>query len=128
MPREVKIQIRFNDLDGYGHVNNAVYLSYMEVARTQAYSDIFNRSIERGLWFILTKAEVQYKKFLKLDDTAIVKLWISEAKGALFTFNYEIHNGGGVIFATGKTTHAVYDAAKQCPVRINQDIINALES
>lgn len=122
MYKEIDIQVRFNDLDGYSHVNNSVYLSYMEVARTKCYADIFNDSIESGIWFLLVSAEVQYKRFIKLDDRVIVKLHISQAKGATFSFEYEIHNGDGIVFATGKTTHAVFDSKKQKPMRIPENI------
>ncbi len=128
MPKEIEIQIRFNDLDGYGHVNNSVYLSYCEIARTNCYADVFNNSIERKIWFILTSAEINYKKFLKLEDKAYVKLWISSAKGALFIFEYEIHDGAGTIYATAKTTHAVYDAVKNRPIRVPQEIIEGVEN
>ena len=79
------------------------------------------------MWFILTSAELNYKKFLKLEDKAYVKLWLSSAKGALFTFEYEIHDGNGTIYATAKTTHAVYDAVKNKPVRVPQVIIDEVE-
>ena len=127
MAKEIEIQIRFSDLDGYGHVNNAVYLSYCEIARTNCYSDIFYNSIENKMWFILTSAELNYKKFLKLEDKAYVKLWLSSAKGALFTFEYEIHDGNGTIYATAKTTHAVYDALKNKPARVPQVMIDEVE-
>ncbi len=128
MAKEIEIQIRFNDLDGYGHVNNSVYLSYLEIARTNGYADIFSESIERKMWYILTSAEIKYKKFLKLEDTAFVKVWVSFAKGALFTFEYIIHDGNGTIFATAKTTHTVYDAVKSRPVRVPAVIIEQVES
>lgn len=122
MAKEVKIQVRFNDLDGYGHVNNSAYLTYFEVARTEAYFDIFNRSIEKKMWFILTHSEVNYKKFIKLEDPVIVKLSIVEAKGALFTFQYEVHDGMGTVYATGKTVHVVYDAVQNKPIRVPDNI------
>ena len=127
MAKEIEIQIRFNDLDGYGHVNNSVYLSYCEIARTNCYSDIFNNSIECKMWYILTGAEIKYKKFLKLEDKAFIKVWVSSVKGALFTFEYIIHNGEGVVYATAKTTHTVYNAVKNRPIRVPQEIVNEVE-
>lgn len=128
MPKEIEIQIRFNDLDGYGHVNNSVYLSYCEIARTNCYADIFNDSIEKKIWFILTSAEIKYKKFLKLEDKAFVRVWLSSAKGVLFTFEYLIHDGNGTIYATAKTTHAVYDAVKNKPIRVPKVILDGVET
>ncbi len=127
MAKEISIQVRFNDLDGYGHVNNAVYLSYCEIARINCYSDIFSNSIENKMWFILVSSELQYKKFIKLEDKVYVKLWLSDAKGAVFTFEYEIHDGNGNIYATAQTRHTVYDAIKHRPVRVPKNILDELE-
>lgn len=127
MAREIEIQTRFNDLDGYGHVNNSVYLSYMEVARSKCYKEYFKNSIENNKWFVLTSAEIQYKKMITEECKVFIKLWISEAKGAVFTFNYIIHDNNGTVYSTAKSSHAVFDAIKKRPLRVPPEIVDLVE-
>lgn len=64
------IQIRFKDIDKQGHVNNAVYLTYFEIARTSYFNHIFrqkNNWTQTGI--ILAKAEITYKQPVLLEDT-----------------------------------------------------------
>lgn len=134
MPREIDLQIRFNDLDGYGHVNNSVYLSYFEIARTFCYGDIFQHSIENNIWFILTDSYVAYKKFLTQEDAAAIRISISSVKGAIFTFDYVIFDkvkkdasGENVIYATGRTNHVAFDPTTKRVLRCPKSIAELVE-
>lgn len=126
--QEVKIQVRFNDLDGYGHVNNSVYLSYLEIARCTAFEDVFSTCMERGLWFILASAEIKYKKFLKFGDEVFVHIKLGEIGGVKFDFEYSVHDGKGTVFAEAKTVHAMFDSKTGRPVRINDEIKKVIEN
>ena len=44
MIEPLSIQVRFSDIDAMGHVNNAVYLSYFELARVYYFEKIMNES------------------------------------------------------------------------------------
>lgn len=73
------IQIRFSDIDLAGHVNNAVYITYFELARV-AYLNEFMGDIkidwkEEGL--ILAKIEMNYKIPVFLNDTIVIETWVS---------------------------------------------------
>ena len=74
---ETPIQIRFVDIDQLGHVNNAVYLTYLEVSRVPYFNSIVGKIdwLRRGI--ILAKAEVDYKTPILLNDQIKVKTWCS---------------------------------------------------
>jgi acyl-CoA thioester hydrolase len=69
MPHQTKIQIRFSDVDKIGHVNNAVFLQYMETARVQYFNDVFGK---RHNWdkvgFVVVRNEINYLLPLYLND------------------------------------------------------------
>ena len=44
MEQPIKIQVRFSDLDTLGHVNNAVYLSYFEMARIAYFTPLLGEN------------------------------------------------------------------------------------
>ena len=113
-----EIQIRFVDLDAYNHVNNAVYQSYLEIARLPLVKDVFLEDMAKNIQYLLVKIELNYKQPVKYTDRLLVHCWFSEMKGARFKISYLLHNGAGKIFADGYTLHALYDANAQKPMRI----------
>jgi len=55
------IQMRFRDIDGMGHVNNAVYLSYTELARTQFYMKQARKKALEDIDFILAHVDIDFE-------------------------------------------------------------------
>jgi acyl-CoA thioester hydrolase len=68
MPVERKtIEIRWRDLDGLGHVNNAVYLTYLEEARTAWVSRHLPEASAR-FDYVLARCAIDYRSQVTLDD------------------------------------------------------------
>lgn len=70
---ETVVSLRWRDLDPYGHVNNAVYLTYLEEARDAAITRLL-RGVPGGscFRFVLARVEIDYRRELRLDDGPIV--------------------------------------------------------
>jgi acyl-CoA thioester hydrolase len=65
----ILVEIRFADLDALGHVNNAVYFTYMETARVHYFRDLaLWDGIPNELGPIMAKAVIDYKLPLDLSD------------------------------------------------------------
>jgi acyl-CoA thioester hydrolase len=62
---ELVIPIRWRDVDAYGHVNNAVFLNYLEEARDRLVSDFFG---ERAWDFVVARVAIDYRNELGQDD------------------------------------------------------------
>ena len=68
---EKRIEIRWRDLDAYGHVNNAVYLNYLEEAR----DEWLNRTLPEGssAWdFVVVRVAIDFRRELREADEHIV--------------------------------------------------------
>jgi acyl-CoA thioester hydrolase len=63
-----RIEIRWRDLDGFGHVNNAVYLTYLEEARDQMYTRMLGEVVHR---MVLRHIAVDFRSGLVLEDEEI---------------------------------------------------------
>ena len=114
----VPIELRFADLDAYGHVNNAVYFTFLETARTKLFHDKFIEFMDQSLLFLVVKAECEYKLPIDLKDKVIVTLEMVRIVNSIFDIDYELHNGNGKVFAHAKTVMVCYDGQAQKPVRI----------
>src|SRR4051812_26116267 len=56
--RTVRVKIRWADEDGYGHVNNAVYLNYLEESRDRVVDDLFPDSAND---FVIARIAIDYR-------------------------------------------------------------------
>ncbi|MEA2558054.1 MAG: acyl-CoA thioester hydrolase [Actinomycetota bacterium] len=66
---EVLITIRWRDMDAYGHVNNGVYLNYLEEARDGLAAELFG---EQASWdFVLAHVEIDFRSQLTQADGTI---------------------------------------------------------
>jgi acyl-CoA thioester hydrolase len=67
---EKRIEIRWRDQDAYGHVNNAVYFTYLEEARDEWLA----RSLPNGdVWdYVLARVALDFRRELRRDDDTVV--------------------------------------------------------
>ena len=103
-----KIQVRYRDLDTYGHVNNAVYLTYFEIARVGAFLDLFSKNPD--IRFVIAHASVDFLKPARLAQELTVHTWVSRIGNTSFTLEYEIKNEEGDLIAKGSTIQVTIDS------------------
>lgn len=60
-----RIEIRWRDLDGFGHVNNSTYLTYLEEARDQHLTDVLGDAVHRT---VIRRIEIDFVSGLTQDD------------------------------------------------------------
>jgi acyl-CoA thioester hydrolase len=65
---DVRIPIRWHDVDAYGHVNNAVFLNYLEEARDRLVEDLFG---EQAWDFVIARVAIDYRSELKQNDREV---------------------------------------------------------
>ena len=68
---ERRIEIRWRDMDAYGHVNNAVYLNFLEEARDAWVQETLG-TISDTWDFVLAHVEIDFLSELKQDDGAVL--------------------------------------------------------
>jgi acyl-CoA thioester hydrolase len=84
------VQMRFRDIDGMGHVNNAVYLSYAELARTQFYMQVAKKKSLDEIDFILVHVDIDFESQAVWGDQLQVAVWPSKIGTSSFRLSYEI--------------------------------------
>ena len=100
MRYQSKQYVRWDDLDAFGHVNNAVYLTYAQEARF-AWSGI--------LEMVVARVEVDFIAPIYDGDTFLdIELWVSAIGNSSFTMTYEIKMKGELV-ARVKTVQVTVD-------------------
>jgi acyl-CoA thioester hydrolase len=114
------VEVRFRDCDPIGHVNNAAYLTYLEVARFAYWRDVCGGRGWGDIKFIMARAEVDYKAPAEQGDVLDVGLGITGFGRTSFVFEYELLNQHGILIARARTVQVMYDYAAEKPVPVPQ--------
>jgi acyl-CoA thioester hydrolase len=126
-PFSCPIQVRWRDLDAFGHVNNATFASYLEMARTEAWIELFGGRDVLEIPFFVKRLEIDYRRPLGIEGNVRVWLRIGEIRGASFVFEYVVEAGGEVA-AEATTRLACVDKSTGRPVPIDPDVRKTLET
>ena len=105
------VHIRFSDLDAFGIVNNAVYFTYMEEARTEyliRLNLIESFAVDPG--FIIAEATCQFKIPIRFEQSIVVKARVEHIGTSSFRMVYQLEDQAtSQIAATGRTINVAYD-------------------
>jgi acyl-CoA thioester hydrolase len=116
------IELRFSDLDAYGHVNSAVYFTYLETARVKLFSDFFREVSQHGIFTLVARAECEFKIPITLYNEVIVTLWLAKTGRSSFDLEYRLHDGQEKTYATARTTMVCFDSIKNKTVAVPESI------
>lgn len=117
------IPIRFSDLDFYGHVNNAIYLTYFEIARSNYWRDVVKWDWNHN-GIILARSEVNYLKPITRNDEIACYVRTTRIGNSSFDVMHvlvKVTGDGEEICTTGKTVCISYDYSVHKPVKIPAD-------
>ena len=109
------ITVRYADLDPQGHVNNAVYLTYLESARLGYYqaSGIWNPESGAPTGMVVAKAEIEYFEPIFLGQKLQVGVRLESLGNRSLTFAFQIEAvPGGRVLARGRSVMVTFDAEK----------------
>jgi acyl-CoA thioester hydrolase len=125
--REKRIEIRWRDLDGSRHVNNAVYLTYLEEARSEWLAHVLG-SVE-PLWeFVLAHVAIDFRRELTLADGAVLARCGLERIGTSSVRTVEeIRAASGELAAEAKAVLVAWDRAAGASRPLNDEERAALE-
>jgi acyl-CoA thioester hydrolase len=70
--RETRLPLRWRDMDAYGHVNNAVYLNFLEEARDAWVEEVLGPVADDVWHFVLARVAIDFRSELKQEDGEVV--------------------------------------------------------
>jgi acyl-CoA thioester hydrolase len=111
-------------MDAYGHVNNVVFLRYLEEARIDF---LFRPDKEFKQGSVVARHEIDYKRQLVHRHKPVdIELWVTEIRAASFTLTYEVKDGDQ-IYVRASTVIVPFDFEQQRPRRITAEEREFLE-
>jgi len=114
-------EVRWRDLDAMNHVNNAVYLTYLEQARVHYLRDLgLVTDVPAEIGFILAEVRCQFKSPLTLAERVTIHIRVSDLGRSSFAFAYRIEGEDGRLAAEAHTTQVRYDYENRRPVALSE--------
>jgi acyl-CoA thioester hydrolase len=97
-----RIEIRWRDMDGFGHVNNSTYLTYLEEARDQFLTDLLGEAVHR---IVIRRIEIDFVSGLtQADDHVDVEVQLTGVGTSSLTLAERIvSTADGRVAATANT-------------------------
>lgn len=115
------IGISEGDIDHMGHVNNAVYLKWVQDAVVRYWEHLAPPdAVAKHLWVAL-KHEISYRRPTFLDDIVVADVIAEKMNGARVFFTTVIKRGDQVV-AEAKSVWCCLDAASKRPARLARDV------
>ncbi|MGA5593488.1 acyl-CoA thioesterase [Streptomyces cellulosae] len=109
--------LRWADMDAYGHVNNVVFLRYLEEARIDF---LFRPEKDFQQGSVVARHEIDYKRQLVHRHHPVdVELWVTEIRAASFTLTYEVKDDD-LVYVRASTVIVPFDFEAQRPRRITE--------
>lgn len=96
-PHITTIKVRFNELDPYGHVNHAQYISYFEHGRTEALDSVgvgLSEMADKGFQIVVMDLTAAYKSAAVAGDELTIETVISQARRASTIWDQRITKPG----------------------------------
>ena len=105
-----QIQVRFKDLDAMGHVNNAVYLTYLEMARVQYFRELLGDLKACSFEFIMARVEIDFLAPVQMEDALVCRIGVTSFGRSTFEFSYLLESQeSGQAVARAKSLQVMYD-------------------
>lgn len=117
MPHTLALQLRYADIDGLGHVNNARYATYAETGRL-AYLREVGVDVS-GL--ILARLELDFKRPVHFGDAASVESRVTRVGNTSFTMEHRVVVDGVLCCAVSSVV-VCFDYAAEAPTRVPESI------
>ena len=104
--------VRFRDLDPMGHVNNAVFLTYVESARVAFLKHLGAAPTLEAMGIIVARVEIDFRAPVRLGDDVEVTAHVTRFGDKSFDLEYVLRVDGEVV-AEAKSVLVAYDYAKR---------------
>jgi acyl-CoA thioester hydrolase len=132
------VEVRLSDTDAMGHVNNARYLTYVEIARVAYYERVTGNALPIGVHgaeegMILAEVRVTFRAPAFYGETLAVETRVTRIGRSSFTMEHRIsapesRYGARCLVAVADSVLVAYDYAAEQPVPVSDSLVSGIGS
>lgn len=117
------ITVTPDDIDDMNHVNNVVYLRWVQDAAAAHWDSVATNDMKNKYAWVVLRHEIDYKSPARMGDPVVAETWVSSREGVRSVRHVTLkHAQSGIVFAQTVTTWCLLDAVTKRPKRIESDI------
>lgn len=126
----VNLQTRFNDIDMQGHLNNNVYLTFMDLGKTRYFSDVMHGKIDwHNIGIVVVHLTCDYYAPAYLDEPLAVATTVASVSRHSFRLEQRIFNfKTGQVKCVGSTIMAGFDPKTGHSTEISRQWVDAFSA
>jgi acyl-CoA thioester hydrolase len=122
-PFEQRITATAEDIDELGHVNNAVWVRWIQDMATAHWRAVAPQAHVDAYVWVVVRHEIDYLRAVLPDEIVTGRTWVGEApKGARFDRHVEFVGEDGKPRVRARTTWAILDKASGRPLRVPKEV------
>ncbi len=120
---ELPLTVEQSDIDQLGHVNNTVYLRWVQEAAVAHWTAAATEEQYNTVIWVVVRHEIDYLASIKLGDAVIARTWVgATVKNYFERFTEIIRTADGKVLARTRTLWCPLDRATGRPTRVGEDI------
>jgi acyl-CoA thioester hydrolase len=121
---KIQIHVRFRDIDGMGHVNNAVFFTYFEEGRKVFFQKIATGSDLAIFPFILARIGCDFLSPIKLDTLLSLEMWVKEIGNKSFALGYHLADATdpSISYAKGESVQVCFDYGENKSIAVPAEL------
>jgi acyl-CoA thioester hydrolase len=122
-----QLETRYADYDTKGHVNNAVFLTYFDIARSKAWLEVVGGTADFP--FVVAEATVRYVREAMIGEALDVEITTSEIRTKAWVWRYRVlKRADERLVADGSTVQVMFDYQVRRSMPIPEELKDKLAS
>lgn len=122
-PFEIAVSVMADDIDGQNHVNNTVYLRWVQEVATAHWQAIASSEAQAGIGWVVLRHEIDYKAPACLGDHILLRTWVGNATRLTFErFTEILRSSDNQLMSKARTLWCPINAQTGRPVRVPLEV------
>ena len=122
-PFEMTVPVRPGDIDGQNHVNNTVYLRWVQEVATAHWQAIASGEAQERIGWVVLRHEIDYKGSATLGDEIVLRTWVGKASRLTFERFTEIRRSSdGQLLSKARSLWCPINAQTGRPSRVPAEV------
>jgi acyl-CoA thioester hydrolase len=118
-PFEMTLSVMSGDIDEQNHVNNTVYLRWVQEVATAHWQAIASSEAQKGIAWVVLRHEIDYNAPAGLGDDLVLRTWVGKATRLTFErFTEILRSSDGQLLSKARTLWCPVNAQTGRPVRV----------